>query len=367
MNLFKQLRSGTSDSDIQPLTILRFFVAFWVVFAHQYMFWDWIKDPIFEPLRNILDRGDAAVKIFFILSGFILTHVYSDKDNISVKKFYVARFARIYPLYIVALIMALPGFLLIEIPNELAAHSGVSGWTLIFLKSISVLFLVQSWIPGFGAFWNPVSWSLSTEAFFYAIFPFLIRKMKSWSLFKIYTALAICLVLEVFRLINFDAAFNLFSDRNEAAIWVFTPIFRLPDFVTGIMIALVWKKGYRIHSALGAPAIVLILIGCMPSYTPKYFAFILLHAGCALLIFALAFSLKESNFFVRAGILLGQSSFAVYLIHEPFSYMYSVVSLKTFGHELPYLFYIILLIAISVFLYTRIESPAREILRKKLE
>jgi peptidoglycan/LPS O-acetylase OafA/YrhL len=57
-------------ANIKPLTALRFFAAFWVVLFHY-----WPKlDVAFTPA--VAAKGYLGVEAFFVLSGFILCHVY---------------------------------------------------------------------------------------------------------------------------------------------------------------------------------------------------------------------------------------------------------------------------------------------------
>ncbi|MFY9600755.1 MAG: acyltransferase family protein, partial [Pseudolabrys sp.] len=55
--------------------------------------------------------GYLGVDVFFVLSGFILSHVYRDGFNLAgLRSYGVARFARIYPLHLVTLFMMLGAY-----------------------------------------------------------------------------------------------------------------------------------------------------------------------------------------------------------------------------------------------------------------
>ena len=85
---------------LRVLTSLRFFAAVLVFVQHV------------VPLTSRFSLGGAGVAFFFILSGFILTYVYGNelggtRANGSVTRFYIARIARIYPIYIVGFVLSL--------------------------------------------------------------------------------------------------------------------------------------------------------------------------------------------------------------------------------------------------------------------
>jgi len=68
------------------------------------------EDNAYGFLQNIIANGDLGVDLFFILSGFILTHVYLtqvEENRFSLRNFYVARFARIYPLHVMIILVFL--------------------------------------------------------------------------------------------------------------------------------------------------------------------------------------------------------------------------------------------------------------------
>src|SRR5882762_7700757 len=98
-----------STAEILPLTSLRFFLSTWVVLFHlDVTFWPAIqaKNSGDSPLLNTIFCAYVAVSIFFVLSGFILALNYPlDKPWTSSehRKFAIARFSRIYPVYVLAL------------------------------------------------------------------------------------------------------------------------------------------------------------------------------------------------------------------------------------------------------------------------
>ncbi|AYN00060.1 acyltransferase [Chryseobacterium sp. 3008163] len=103
-------------------------------------------------MNLIVSNAHIGVSYFFILSGFIMIIAYNNK-NINVLNYYKNRFARIYPMYIFALLL----FLVITKNNNNEQ---------IFYNVVGL----QSWIPGFPLTLNTPGWSISVEIFFTAYF-----------------------------------------------------------------------------------------------------------------------------------------------------------------------------------------------------
>ena len=101
-----------------------------------------------------------GVSYFFILSGFVMVIAYKDKVKIEYGDYIKRRFARIYPVYGLAILILLAYWLALKKPID---YKG------LFLN----LTLLQSWIPGYALSFNGTGWSLAVEMFFYFTFPFL--------------------------------------------------------------------------------------------------------------------------------------------------------------------------------------------------
>jgi len=146
---------------LDQITFTRFVAALTVVFFHygQQVF------PASVPfLHDNIIAGPIAVGYFYVLSGFIMAIAYyrpesdfSDIEPINRRKYWIARVARIYPVYILALliIVAAKYKTVIDQPELLPLH----------------LTMLQAWIPGYPITLNTPGWSLSVEAFFYLCFP----------------------------------------------------------------------------------------------------------------------------------------------------------------------------------------------------
>jgi peptidoglycan/LPS O-acetylase OafA/YrhL len=207
---------------LKPLTSLRFLFALMVFVSHL----DFLKRSNYDWLRttyqNILVEGYIGVSFFFILSGFILTHVYrsqidgSRKEN---KKFFIARFARIYPLHFATFLIAVP---LMFWGQEIDLRGCLIG--------LSNATLTQSYVPIKELYFsfNGPSWSVSCEVFFYLCFPFLLGFFNKIGKLKYYltavSALAI-LILPHFIAIQW-----------QHGLFYINQIFRVVDFILGMVL-----------------------------------------------------------------------------------------------------------------------------------
>jgi peptidoglycan/LPS O-acetylase OafA/YrhL len=162
---------------LDPLTGLRGVAAYSVLVAHASQ----SSFPYYHDL--IYNRLSAfGMSLFFVLSGFVIYYNYSEmfgrESLVSAGwKFFAARFARLYPLYAVSIIIALP-----HVPAPaFVGHP----WVLL-----SYLTLTQSWFNTLWTVFQP-AWSISTEWFLYLAFVPLLWIVRRWKP-SVGTLLAYC-------------------------------------------------------------------------------------------------------------------------------------------------------------------------------
>ena len=267
-----------------------------------------------------------GVSFFFVLSGFILTIAYPElPDRRSVARFFVARFARVWPAHVFALCLS----------ALLGLHFAVSH-PLVPLANLAML---HAWVPATGWFFsfNAVSWSISTEFFFYAVFPLLICAFRTTWWWKIVIAFA--LVVGAVVLCG-NPAISAFASAppnavNRAGILYISPVTRLLEFVLGMATAAFWTaQKQRTASAVDSWIELACIVGCVASLmffsakaslaasVGQNWAVYLGHVGTApmfaLMIYVFA---NQRGIFSRltarpAMVLLGEISFSVYLLHQ---------------------------------------------------
>jgi len=285
------------------LTPPRFLAALAVLISHVTL---WVG-PLGLAIPNFVRAGFLGVPFFFVLSGFILAHVYCSSDvPINKRRFWVARFARIYPAYFLGLILTLPSYV-----RLLAGYAHARQWNLI-VEPVATLALVHSWFPFMYMSWNGVGWTLGVEAFFYLAFPFVagpISRLKPTSCLVVVAALWMLIMLRFVGIPDSTFFFNR------------SPIGRLPEFLTGILLCTVYRTTPKhTRQRIAAPLLicsVIALILVLMNYSTKYRQAVdggTLAPIFGALIFALACLPSPSGRLARLGTLLGEASYAMYIL-----------------------------------------------------
>ncbi|WP_188435043.1 acyltransferase family protein, partial [Chishuiella changwenlii] len=194
---------------IKPLTSLRFFFAFFVFLSHL----SFLENSKFYSLiyNQVFKEGFLGVSFFFILSGFVLSLNYNTITKSYIRKFYLYRLARIYPVYLLTLLLSI--FI-------------VKGSVYKFIIQI---FSIQSFFPNQEIYfsYNAPSWSISDEFFFYLLFPFIISFFRKIS-FTLKTIVTIILCVTVISITTYTPI-----EKQHYYIYIF-PLMRIVDFIIGI-------------------------------------------------------------------------------------------------------------------------------------
>lgn len=304
---------------VDSLTGLRWWAAF-VVFAHHIAG----LAPLPGPFAAVAHYGYLGVTFFFVLSGFVLTWSWSPR--ISTPTFYWRRFARIFPSHLVALAVAIPVF------TSLSPSAG-EPWKLPFdlAALLLALVLLQAWSPDPAVFFagNPVAWSLSYEAFFYAMHPLLTRGLVR---IRVSGALVASLLIVA---VAFALRATAIAPGSPLGM-VPSPVLHLTEFALGITLAWAFRSGWRprvpVSLGLGALAVAIGSLVLLPRVFPDALAttFIerfpneIVTIACALVIVAFATRAlrgKRSVFGHPLLVRLGEWSFAFYLLHQTVIYL----------------------------------------------
>ena len=171
---------------IGTLTPLRGLAAIWVVIFHfdEVTKFAGLPNLISRDTSMLLGKGYLWVDFFFILSGFVIMHVYGDKFKApsfeTIASFIKARFARLYPLHLLQLFIHLVffGSLLALAPKTASDFAFVYPWEGFWRH----LIFGETFGDPSGLSWNMPAWSIGAEWWTYLImipvFVWLFKKRK---------------------------------------------------------------------------------------------------------------------------------------------------------------------------------------------
>jgi peptidoglycan/LPS O-acetylase OafA/YrhL len=329
---------------IKPLTSFRFIFAFFVFLSHL----GFLKDSkVFELkwfYNNIFEEGYIGVSFFFILSGFVLSYSYQSNliiNKINIKKFYIARIARIFPLHVFTFILSIPLTYSIFIENK-------KFW---LFQAFTNLSLIHSFIPIKNIYFsfNGPSWSISCEIFFYFIFPFIIFFISKYNQFK---------TILVFLIFTFPILIFLIPNNWYHSLFYINPIFRIIDFIIGILICWLFKISNSKKISLNYTFLEISSIFL-------FILFFYLHSSVievarysfyywlpiSYIIFSFSFQKGIISKILSHNLLiyLGELSFAFYLFHQLVINYFEKLNQKFFHIENEIIIVLILLL-VSIFL-----------------
>ena len=354
------MEKGYRRAALPGLTALRFFAASFVLLFHLFPL---TPAAAAHPsvLQRVLNAGFTGVSCFFVLSGFILAYTHPQvRDRAA---FFRARFARIYPLYLLAFLLALPVFL----KQILLTGPRSQLWAIP-----ADLLLLQNWFPSLALAINTPAWTLSCEAFFYLLFPWLIG--QSW----LRRTHPLTLVLLLWAVQLLPPVFADFWIIPHHAAWapflrdlLFLPLLRLGEFLAGIVLGLAFLRRQTdpaCASTASYPWFVWISLALcfgflslnlrLPHETVRNG--LMLGPYC-LLIWALATT--PTRLLASAPLQLGgEISYGVYLLQVPASHwLYSLLSRLPLPLPLTRAWYL-LLYPIAWVTYVTVEKPCRLLL-----
>ena len=348
----------STPENLKPLTALRFLAAMWVVCFH---FWDNLGSakPAF------VAKGYLGVELFFVLSGFILSHVYLERFRdgaFSFRDFLWARLARIYPLHI-AIVAGLAVLIL-----GLSVAGISAGDKLIVWSSLPAqLTLTQAWGLAPQGGWNHPSWSISAEWFAYLTFPaFAFVAARLWGRPRLAIVLAAVVLVVLYVGFNAIAGFPL---TRATILWGALRI--VPCFALGCAIWLAWRSDVVAtrFQALGLSGLALAVLVAATSFGLPDFVSVL---ACAGLILGLGAAAKAGSKLLSSPVLvyLGEVSFAVYMVCIPWQLIYSE-GLQKVAHidpeHMPLAIWAVMLMGVvpaAMAMHHLVERPARDLMRK---
>ncbi|MCO6146585.1 acyltransferase [Flavobacterium sp. NRK1] len=346
---------------LEQLTFTRFIAAIAIVVFHfgsgAYPFNN-------EKIGFIIHQANVGVSYFYILSGFIMVVAYSSLEKINTLSFLRNRFARIYPLLFLSVVILFLQTYFFD-PNFSFG---------IIKDAIINLSLLQAWIPSKALIFNGPAWSLSVEVFFYLIFPFLFNKFffrrKLWVVTIVVIVFWIISQMTLYYLSN--SSFNKGYPSPSHAFIFFFPVMHLSAFLMGNLGGVFFIKKLAGKSGRYDIAVVLSIIFFILFLKHHPFG-LNYHNGLLAVIFVpfiifmcinrgIVTRVLNTRFFI----VLGEISFGIYILQLPvFRLTTSIVRQLNITHDPQNLFYIsfAVLIILSTLSYYYFETPVRNIIK----
>lgn len=340
---------------IEQITFTRFWAALAIVIYH------FGKGTAINNEYTSHLFSNVGVSYFFILSGFVMIIAYQKTEKFNLKKYFINRFARIYPLYLFALLLII--FL------KVVFKQGVNFTELIY--SITV---IQAWSSEYVLSLNGPGWSISVEIFFYFLFPLLLLFFYQKHQLK-----TVITYIIVFCLISqFFFQFFILSHTHEHdwfEFFYYSPIMHLGEFLIGNVAGLFFlnyrndyanSRLYKYNSFLILLCLLVLLLLLKYPLLFNYHNGFLAIVYIPLILF-LSFDkgwiTKLLN--LKPFVFLGEISYGVYLLQLPI-YKLSQILFKILKLEFSFYWYLVVLILSASISYLLFENPVRNFIKSKL-
>lgn len=341
---------------LEALTGIRFVAAMQVVFVHH-------GSSFVARLYAAAPMVDLgwlaawnALTFFFLLSGFILAYTYTGQMSApgSWRRFWEARFARVYPVYLLALLLSYP-----------FSRPGLK-------SALACLFMVQTWDPfhpGRAMAWNFTAWSLSCEAFFYIIFPWLLAAMAHLHLRHLRTIITVTALFIVFGHTTLAEPESIHTAWiADLFRWTPTPLRRLPEFVLGIALGLHFlRSGRKTAWPLLLWAAIATEFVLLATLHGPWISLLVIPDAILLYELAQGGTSVARLLSTRVFLILGGASYSVYLLQFPVRNLLALL----LNHTMPQraaavspVLYPLVLIAASTAVFLWFEEPTRRGIRR---
>lgn len=343
-----------SNTQVTALIFFRFVAAIIVINFH------YAKEIM--SLGHFYTAGQQMVTFFFVLSGFVLGYSYSMRPSVEAKKFYLSRLIKIVPLYMFGLALSL---LALNV-----AHKYID----IHALFLNLLFL-QTLVPSYALTFNYPAWFIATQMFMYLLFIPLFSQMKRYSCARLFlVALLLWTLSQIILILLHNSPMSKTDPILIRDIVHYHPLAHLSSFVLGIaggMWFMLHKEKYQKKSlALFVVTCIICCIGLeyydnLRGFFPFDIPFGASFFAPVMLLFILALALFANFEFFAKPIptLLGNASFAIYILHAPL-YMLIVNFLELNTHVmLDYLAYLGAAIIVGVVAYIYIEKKLANFLK----
>jgi peptidoglycan/LPS O-acetylase OafA/YrhL len=307
-------------------------------------------------MRPILDHAYLGVDLFFLMSGFVMAHVYGQKLSSNWRAhwrdFATVRFARIYPLFVLTT--------LVMVVTHALTHMPLS-WISFSIRSLALQpLLLQEWG---GLSWNYSSWSVSTEAAAYAFFVFSAGSLVTGKYPRFIAAICVAILAAL-------------SIKHGGGLHFFTGVPALLRTIAEFSLgALLYRARLAAKTSSGIwPALLAVACVVLAALTRWDIATV------GVLAYLVYYGVNTNTLLARLlssapAIAMGAWSYSIFLWHAPAHYAVMTM-FSAYGHptetldvansRLLMLATMLAVVCLSALTFNYFEVPARRLIRRAL-
>jgi peptidoglycan/LPS O-acetylase OafA/YrhL len=350
--------------DTRALTGLRFLAAFHVLLLHE------LPDHIngASDTVNILLERTAALSVFFVLSGLLISLGSGTKSwsRSRARSFLIRRMAKTIPLYYVGFLFFIPIFIY---RTEFVYETDFSRVVEAFVAN---LLNIQSFLPHVPEPWyiNRPAWTIGVFLTCYITFPRVHDRLRRWRPSLLVGMFWICFFFS--QALVFALELTLDTSTTEIEIIHKFPFVRIFEFYMGVAVGTwlnVKESPAEVPSITVVPTSIAILL--LFVFLPIEFDNFI-HNGLLTPLFIILFLGSSTGKdrvldFLRKGPIhrLGEASYSFYIMHLPIANYISAVIVISTGESWRFtlefiLIDLIVVLPLSIWAYSRFEEPWRQ-------
>ncbi len=355
------------------------FMAFFCVFIHHFLLLSssYMQSSLFANFAGqgawslrlaVGETGAMGLCLFFTLSAYLITSLLLKErakySTVSIRKFYVRRALRIWPLYFFGIALGMAIALIIHRPGDVTGFV----WYLLFAGNFYCG--IFGWIP------NPLTplWTISIEEQFYLLWPWAMRWFSRRGLFACAFVFIAVANITLFLLGQRHA-------ETESKVWTSTFV-QFQMFATGILLALSIKLAAMRNATLGSICVlagpILWFVACFVFHAKQpaqagtaisgpalIIGYALVALGCAAVL--QGFCMIGASHIPRWAASLGKISYGLYVYHVlaiDFSQALFSSKQSPMYFAISALLALLLTIAAAVISYSFLETPFLRLKRR---
>jgi peptidoglycan/LPS O-acetylase OafA/YrhL len=279
----RQIIGNKNSSHLPALTGVRFFAIFHIFLHHLWAMYNYhnsktdgtqglligLEDAP-ESLLVFMSNGWVSTSLFFLLSGFILAYLYWGEDDqftTTKRRFWVLRFARIYPIHLIVLVI----LFFLKFPNYLDENLPLAS---LISSAVGTSVLFQAWVPAWIPLWSWPSWTISVMIFLYLLMPYLVDIMSRLSRRQQIMTLVLMPFVSIIPTAVYASmtTMGVSWSMNKELFFGNFPLFWVPYFVAGMLMTRIFSLN-RFRAKQQTPAafawgdlafFLVIVIACLP-------------------------------------------------------------------------------------------------------